>query len=69
MAQKGWLVRKAAQFLEPGERFIYAPNIGGEGHIVKVVSVESYYGVTMIETEEDECCRIAVLSSHWVEMA
>lgn len=48
----GWLVRKAAGHLQPGERFIFADEIGGEGDMVTVEGIANTFGTTAIATEE-----------------
>lgn len=63
-----WMVRKAAKLLKPGERFIFAEELGGEGEVLTVVSATDV-GITIIETEEYDDCTIEVMSSHWVTMA
>ena len=50
---KDWTVRKAAGLLVPGERFIFADDLGGEGETLTVVAVGAdTYGTTEIEVEE-----------------
>lgn len=41
-----------ASALEPGDQFIFARSIGGEGEVVTVVAVTNSYGTLSIETEE-----------------
>lgn len=48
----GWLVRKAASLLKPGERFIFTEDMGGENEVVTVVSTGDAFGTLAIETEE-----------------
>jgi hypothetical protein len=63
----GWTVRKAAMLLTPGERFIFAEDIGGEGEVLTVVSATDTFGTTEIETEELDF-PIDVISKQWVTM-
>lgn len=64
----GWTVRKVAREMRPGERFIFAEDIGGEGEVVTVVSAADALGTTAIETEELDF-DIEVLSKHMLTMA
>lgn len=43
---------KFANELRTGDRFIFAEELGGEGEVVTVDSSVTYYGTTMIGTEE-----------------
>lgn len=64
-----WLVRKAAGLLKPGEQFIFADDLGGEGETVTVVAVgPDMFGTTEIEVEELDCT-IETLTKQWVTMA
>jgi hypothetical protein len=63
-----WAVRKAASLLAPGERFIFAEEIGGEGEVLTVVATMDTLGTTTIETEELDF-DIEVLSKQWLTMA
>lgn len=48
-----WTVRKTAHELRPGERFVFAKDLGGEGDVVTVESVSAdMFGTTEVETEE-----------------
>lgn len=64
---KGWTVRKAARLLVPGERFIFAADIGGEGEVLTVVAATDRFGTTEIQTEELDFT-IDVVSKEWVTM-
>jgi len=47
-----WLVRKVASELRPGERFIFADDLGGEGEVVTVESLATFFGTTEVAVEE-----------------
>lgn len=48
-----WTVRKAAGLLKPGEKFIFADDMGGEGETLTVVAVSAdMFGTTEVEVEE-----------------
>lgn len=49
----GWLVRKVADDLMPGDRFIFAEDLGGEGEVVTVESRSAnMFGTIEVDTEE-----------------
>lgn len=48
-----WLVRKTAHALRPGDRFIFADDLGGEGEALTVVAVGAdMFGTTEVDVEE-----------------
>ena len=48
-----WVVRKTAQALRPGDRFIFTEEMGGEGEALTVVAVSAdMFGIMEIEVEE-----------------
>jgi hypothetical protein len=64
----GWTVRKAAWLLQPGERFVFDGDLGGEGEVLTVVSVLEQDGLAVhIRTRELDF-PIGSLSRHWVTM-
>lgn len=63
-----WTVRKFADSLRPGDRFIFGDEIGGEGEVVTVESIANYFGTTEVQTEEMDFT-IDVISSQPMRMA
>jgi DNA-binding MurR/RpiR family transcriptional regulator len=63
-----WVVRKTAQALRPGDRFIFTEEMGGEGEVVTVVSLADTYGIAVIETEELDFA-IEAMSHQWLTIA
>lgn len=47
-----WTVLKTADSLRPGDRFIFGPEIGGEGEVVTVESAANLFGTVEVQTEE-----------------
>lgn len=47
-----WTVKKAARALRPGDRFIFADDLGGEGEVVTVESAANLFGTVEVQTEE-----------------
>jgi hypothetical protein len=48
-----WLVRKVADALVPGDRFIFSDDLGGEGEVVTVESRSAnMFGTIEVDTEE-----------------
>jgi hypothetical protein len=64
-----WKVRKAARLLQPGERFIFTEDFGGQGETLTVATAVDLYGVTVIETEEYDDCTLEIGSKQWVTMS
>lgn len=48
----GWSVRKRADILQPGDRFIFSEEIGGEGETLTVERAAEAYGIVEVRTEE-----------------
>lgn len=51
-----WTVRKRADLLVPGDRFIFAEELGGEGEVLTVESAGKAFGDVEIQTEEIDFC-------------
>jgi hypothetical protein len=69
MATSDWLVRKVAQELRPGERFVFTEAIGGEGQTLTVTAVSAdMFGTTEVEVKELDCT-IDLGTRQWVTMA
>lgn len=47
-----WTVRKAVSALEAGDRFVFDPEIGGEGEVVTFTSAQRIGSVWYVRTEE-----------------
>lgn len=47
-----WAVRRTAQALMPGDRFIFTPEYGGEGETLTVESVSRAFGTMVVTTKE-----------------
>lgn len=48
-----WLVRKVADQLRPGDRFIFSDDLGGQGEVVTVESRSAnMFGTIEVQTEE-----------------
>jgi len=48
-----WTVRKRAELLRPGDRFIFSDDLGGEGEVVTVESRSAnMFGTIEVQTEE-----------------
>lgn len=47
-----WTVRVRADTLKPGDKFIFAEDLGGEGNVLTVEGVASLFGTLTIATEE-----------------
>lgn len=45
-------VRKRADRIRPGDRFVFGPDMGGEGEILTATDVAVEYGIVSIWTEE-----------------
>jgi hypothetical protein len=65
MATNEWTVRKRANLLEPGEKFVFDRDLGGEGEVVTVKAVGNYFGTTAITTEDFD---IEVVSGQMVTL-
>lgn len=64
-----WAVRKSVRLLRPGERFVFAEELGGEGEVLTVRWVSAdMFGSTEIGTEELDF-DLDVTSKTWVTMA
>lgn len=64
-----WTVRKAVRLMVPGERFIFADDIGGDGQVLTVVAISAdMFGITEVEAEELDCT-LDLPSTGWVTMA
>jgi hypothetical protein len=51
--ENAWAIRKRADQLRPGDRFIFDDSLGGEGAILTVESINPYYGTVEVWTEEE----------------
>jgi len=47
-----WHVVKRADQLRPGDRFVFTEELGGEGEVVTVASLATYFGTAEVGTEE-----------------
>lgn len=47
-----WSVLKTADALRPGDRFIFGPEIGGDGEVLTVESAANAFGAVEVQTEE-----------------
>lgn len=64
-----WLVRKAAGLLKPGEKFIFADDLGGEGEVLTVMAISAdMFGTTEVEVEELDFT-LDLSTKGWVTMA
>ena len=45
-------VRKRADQIRPGDRFVFGPDLGGEGEILTATDVAVEYGIVSIWVEE-----------------
>lgn len=63
-----FIVSKPAGELAPGDRFIFAEDMGGEGETVTVESTSDSFGTVSIETEELDFT-IEAQSDHWLTIA
>jgi hypothetical protein len=52
MSESEWTVRKIASLLRPGERFVFADDLGGEGQTLTVESTANSFGTIEVATEE-----------------
>ena len=47
-----WADLKTADALRPGDRFVFGPEIGGEGEVLTVKSAVNLFGTVEVTTEE-----------------
>jgi preprotein translocase subunit YajC len=50
----GWQMQKTADELKPGDKIIFAENLGGEGEVLTVESTASSFGTVEVATEEKD---------------
>jgi hypothetical protein len=67
-AGEEFIVSKPASQLRPGDRFIFAEDMGGEGEAVTVESLSNSYGTVSIDTEELDFT-IEAQSHQWLTIA
>jgi hypothetical protein len=65
---KSWTISRTADRLEPGQKFIFAEDLGGEGEELTIVSVSNSFGTVSIETEELDF-DVEINYKTWVKLA
>jgi len=64
---EGWQVRKTADALRPGDRFIFADDLGGEGEVLTVEGAANSFGTIEVAVEEFDFT-IELNYNQWVSM-
>ncbi|MDQ4504410.1 hypothetical protein [Sinomonas sp. ASV322] len=67
-AQSAWTIRTAAANLTAGTRFVFGPELGGEGQTLTVASATSLFGTVAVATEELDF-DVELAASQWVTLS
>lgn len=63
-----WTVKKTADSLTPGDRIIFAEDMGGEGETLTVEGTANHFGTIEIAVEELDFT-LDANARQWVELA